>query len=274
MHKHLTILQYDFLAIIRNFVANYLQTLIITPMKRLHIIYILMYALTFILPLNAQKAGDVISVKGSEVARYFQSSPIPDEVFRRMQGKSFPKHCTVKRSELRYLRVLHRNKDGMTQVGEMICNHAIAADLLDIFRQLYDAGYPIERMVLIDEYDASDDRSMAANNTSCFNFRLMTGSTTRISLHGRGMAIDINPLYNPYVAKGMVSPSNGKPYAYNRESLARSASPVSTQPNAPGEWWRSTIITVSSLPYRLFTQHGFRWGGNFKRNKDYQHFEK
>lgn len=193
------------------------------------------------------KAGTVISVKTDEADKYFYSQPIPDDVFRRMQGKSFPKHCTIKRSDLRYLHVLHINKEGKAQVGEMVCNKAISADLIDIFRQLYDARYPIERMVLIDEYGADDERSMAANNTTCFNFRLVTGSRTKVSKHGLGMAVDLNPFDNPYVKDKVIKPHGAK-----------------KQPD----------ITRSSLPYRLFTQHGFRWGGNWKTLKDYQHFEK
>lgn len=211
----------------------------------------------------AQKAGDIITVKKGEEAKYFTIKEIPAEVLSRMKGRSYPKDCPVKLSDLRYLQVLHCNKDGKTQVGELVCNKAIANDLIDIFLKLYQAGYPIERMQLIDDYNASDDLSMKSNNTSCFNFRYMTGSTTRISLHGRGMAIDINPLYNPYVNRGKVEPSTGKPYATNRLSLTKGK-----------EWWARSIITSSSLPYRLFRQHGFRWGGSWPNHKDYQHFEK
>lgn len=185
----------------------------------------------------------------------FTSQPIPDDIFQRMQGKSFGKGCTTKRSDLRYLRVLHYDKAGKVQTGEIICNKKISADLLDIFQKLYEAKYPIERMRLIDDYDGDDERSMTANNTSCFNFRFMTGSHTRVSLHGRGLAIDINPLYNPFVSKKKVSPKAGAPYAYNRKA-------------------GKMIITRQDLCYKLFMQHGFRWGGAWKSHKDYQHFEK
>lgn len=208
-------------------------------------------AIACFLSVHAQKAGDVISVKPKDVPHYFTSSPIPDSVFQRMKGKSFGANCTVSRSSLRYLRVLHCNADGKTQVGEMVCNKAIAADLIDIFRQLYDAHYRIVRMVLIDDYDADDERSMTANNTSCFNFRIMTGSkTNRVSKHGMGLAVDINPRYNPYVKGNKVSPSNAGKYATNPE------------------------ITRKDLCYRLFTQHGFKWGGAWRTLKDYQHFER
>lgn len=190
----------------------------------------------------------------------FKAFPIPDAIFRRMQGKSYKQNCTVPRSTLRYLRVLHRNIDGKTQLGEIVCNQSIANDLLDIFRQLYKQGYKIERITLIDQYDADDERSMAANNTSCFNFRVVSG-TTKLSKHAQGLAIDINPLYNPYVHlnNGKVEPANGKPYATNR--TANRKVPVPS-------------INTSDPCYRLFIQHGFRWGGAWRTVKDYQHFEK
>ena len=190
----------------------------------------------------------------------FKSSPIPDAIFRRMQGKSYKQNCTVPRSSLRYLRVLHRNIDGRTQLGEIVCNQAIAADLLDIFRQLYKQGYKIERITLIDNYDGDDERSMASNNTSCFNFRVVSG-TTKLSKHAQGLAIDINPLYNPYVHlnNGKVEPANAKAYASNRTSSRKVPVP---------------FINTSDPCYRLFIQHGFRWGGAWRTVKDYQHFEK
>lgn len=77
-------------------------------------------------------------------------------------------------------------------------NKAIAEDVLAIFRQLYEAEYPIEKVRLVDEYDADDEASMSDNNSSAFNFRFIS-HTTKISKHGLGMAVDINTLYNPYV---------------------------------------------------------------------------
>lgn len=190
----------------------------------------------------------------------FQSLPISDAIFSRMQGKSYKQNCTVPRTTLRYLRVLHRNIDGKTQLGEIVCNQAIASDLLDIFRQLYQANYKIERITLIDNYEADDERSMTANNTSSFNFRVVSG-TTKLSKHAQGLAIDINPLYNPYVHlnNGKVEPANGKPYANNRTANRQIPVP---------------FINTSDLCYRLFIQHGFRWGGAWRTVKDYQHFEK
>jgi len=189
----------------------------------------------------------------------FTIDTISDEVFARMQGLSFPKECTTPRQDLRYLRVLHRNADDSICQGEIVCNKRIAQDLIDIFKQLYEAHYPIERIRLIDEYDADDERSMADNNTSCFCFRTVDGTKT-LSKHARGMAIDINTLYNPYVrhnrrGQKLISPNAGKRYA-NRSI----SSPYK--------------IEAGDLCHRLFIEHGFTWGGSWKTMKDYQHFEK
>lgn len=176
-----------------------------------------------------------------------------------MRGKSFKTNCTTPRSSLRYLKVLHYNGNGEPQLGEMVCNVRIANDLLSIFRNLFKARYPIERMVLIDEYDADDSRSMQANNTSCFNFRLIKG-TTKTSKHGRGLAVDINPLFNPHVksdkhGKVSANPSHGLPYADRKKVFKYK-------------------ITKEDLCYKEFAKHGFRWGGAWKNSQDYQHFEK
>ncbi|MCD8301779.1 MAG: M15 family metallopeptidase [Prevotellaceae bacterium] len=192
----------------------------------------------------------------------FVSSPVPDSVFARMEGKSFAEGCAVARSELRYLRLSYICGDGRTRQGEMVCNRQIADDLVDIFRQLWLSGYRIGRMRLVDDYDADDQNSMKDNNTSCFNYRYISGTRT-VSKHGSGMAVDINPLYNPYVCRRQgglhVEPAEGLPYAAGRASPG----------NVP-----YSIIGHDDLCYRLFKAHGFRWGGDWTHNKDYQHFEK
>jgi hypothetical protein len=127
----------------------------------------------------------------------FFITPITDEIFARIEGKSFKADCTLPREELRYLHVLHVDAEGVTHEGEMIVNVHIAEDVLDIFRRLYEAGYPIERIRLVDEYGADDELSMEDNNSSAFNFRFIS-HTTRISKHGLGLAVDVNTLYNPY----------------------------------------------------------------------------
>ena len=189
---------------------------------------------------------------------FFRCEGIDDAVFARIKGKSFKDDCTMPREDLRYLRVLHYNKVGEVKEGELVCHKSIADDLLAIFRELYKAKYPIERMVLIDEYDADDEASMRANNTSAFNFRYISG-TRRLSRHAQGMAIDINPLYNPYVrqrnGRTLVSPTGAEAYTDRTKDFPYK-------------------IVKGDLCYRLFRKYGFTWGGDWKNSKDYQHFEK
>lgn len=194
----------------------------------------------------------------SAISSYAQSGfrveAISDSVFSLMQGKSFPEGCTVRRADLRYLTVRHYDAKGQVHTGHLVCNQSIADDLVDIFRRLYEARYPIERVQLIDDFDADDERSMAANNTSCFCYRSIQGSK-KLSKHAQGLAIDINPLYNPCVKGLSVQPRNGRRYADRARTFTYK-------------------IVKGDLLWRLFTEHGFIWGGSWRSLKDWQHFEK
>ena len=188
----------------------------------------------------------------------FYQQEISEALFQRIYGKSFKENCTVPREDLVYIRVLYYGFDEETHIGELISNRNISKDLIEIFNQLYTNEYPIEKMVLIDDYDADDERSMADNNTSCFNFRKISGSTS-LSKHSMGYAVDINPLYNPYIrtmdGKEICEPENGMAY-------------MDRVQNFPYK------IDESDLCCRLFKQYGFAWGGDWNSVKDYQHFEK
>lgn len=202
---------------------------------------------------------EIVDCPDSVLLTAFRSEEIPDAVFARMQGKSYKAGCTIPRSELRYLTIPHHDGHGNVRMGELVCNRAIADDLVDIFRQAFEIGYPIERMVLVDEYGADDRASMAANNTSCFNYRVVAGSK-KLSNHARGLAIDVNPFYNPYVKR-----RPGKPVYVSPAAAAHYADRAADFPYK--------IDTADPL-YRLFIDHGFRWGGAWKSAQDYQHFEK
>lgn len=183
--------------------------------------------------------------------------PLPSSIFplTSMQAQQVVKPEGV---VLDTLKVQYIDLEGVRHEGEIICNHLITQDLREIFAELYKAKYPIERIRPISEYDNDDERSMSNNNTSCFCYRVVSG-TTKLSKHAMGMAIDVNPRYNPYVhtvnGKLKIEPANGKPYADRSKSYKYK-------------------ITKGDLCYRLFKQHGFRWGGEWRTVKDYQHFEK
>ncbi|MBQ6296845.1 MAG: M15 family metallopeptidase [Selenomonadaceae bacterium] len=189
--------------------------------------------------------------------RAFYISEIDEKIFARIDGKSYKKGCPLPLDELRYLHVLHKDLSGKTLEGELICNVKIAEPLIDIFTKLYAENYPIEKIRLIDEYDADDELSMRDNNSSCFNFRYVS-FTNRISLHGYGLAVDINPLYNPYIktvdGKKIIAPDNSADFEDRTK-------------NFPYK------ITEDDLCCKLFAAHGFIWGGNcWDDEKDYQHF--
>lgn len=188
----------------------------------------------------------------------FYISEIPDDIFAKMQGKSYKEDCTVPREDLRYVHVRHMGFDGEVKDGELVVNKAIADDVLAIFEELYKADYPIEKVRLVDEYDADDEASMSDNNSSAFNFRFIS-HTTRISKHGLGMAVDINTRYNPYVktvdGKLSIEPANGADYVDRSKDFPHK-------------------IDHEDLCYKLFKEHGFTWGGDWTHSKDYQHFER
>lgn len=188
----------------------------------------------------------------------FYISEISDDIFAKMQGKSYKEDCTVPREDLRYVHVRHMGFDGEAKDGELVVNKAIADDVLAIFEELYKADYPIEKVRLVDEYDADDEASMSDNNSSAFNFRFIS-HTTRISKHGLGMAVDINTRYNPYVktvdGKLSIEPANGADYVDRSKDFPHK-------------------IDHEDLCYKLFKEHGFTWGGDWTHSKDYQHFER
>lgn len=187
----------------------------------------------------------------------FYIAEISDELFARMYGKSYKVDCTTPREELRYVHVLYKDFDGETQEGELVVNELIAEKALEIFKELYEISYPLERVRLIDDYDADDEASMTDNNCSAFNFRKIS-YTNLLSNHAKGMAIDINPKYNPYVK--MVNDF------------------LSIEPAVSAEY----VDRTKDFPYKIdhedpcfkiFMKHGFSWGGDWTNRKDYQHFE-
>lgn len=187
----------------------------------------------------------------------FYIKPIPDDIFEKMQGKSYKENCTLPREELRYLHILHVGFDNNTHEGELIVNKRIAEDVLDIFKELYKAGYQIEKVRLIDEYNAQDELSMRDNNSSAFNFRYISYSTT-LSKHAMGLAVDINTLYNPYIkqvdGRLNIEPANAVKYVDRNRQFPHK-------------------IDHDDLCCKLFTKYGFEWGGDWEDSKDYQHFE-
>lgn len=210
--------------------------------------------------LPAGQIIDTARLSADQLTQLFYGEEIRPEgsVYSRINGCSYRENSNIALSQLRYLRVLHVGFDGRTHVGEMIVNEEIAGDVLEILEELYKAGYPIERMQLVDDYQADDNASMAANNSSAFNYRYIA-NTTRLSNHSWGRAVDMNPFYNPYLYTSggqlHVEPQGAEAYADRNGDCPY-------------------LIDHEDLCYRLFTERGFEWGGDWNSRKDYQHFEK
>jgi hypothetical protein len=172
----------------------------------------------------------------------------------RMTGVSWRPGCPVHLRDLRLLRLAHWGFDGRRRTGRLVVHRDVAREVVDVFRRLYDARFPVRRMVPVDRYGASDFRSIEADNTSAFNCRFVEG-TTRWSEHAYGRAIDLNPIENPYVSGGRTSHRASVPY------LDRSR-------RRPG------MAVEGGTVVRAFDAIGWGWGGRWSGVKDYQHFSR
>jgi hypothetical protein len=165
---------------------------------------------------------------------------------------SYRAGCPVGPSQLRLLRVSYWGFDGSAHVGSLVVRDRVARDVVTVFRRLYAARFPIRRLRKVDAYRGSDDASMAADNTSAFNCRFVSG-TRRWSEHAYGEAIDVNPVENPYLQGSRVSPPAG------RRFLDRSRA-------------RPGMAVDGGVLVRAFESVGWKWGGRWSGSRDYQHF--
>lgn len=135
--------------------------------------------------------------------------PVPDHVRLGMKKHSWRPGCPTPIEDLAYLELTHWDFDGRPSRGELIVHGRVGPEVLDIFKELYEKKYPLEKMRLIDVYQGNDHASMADNNTSAFNCRPKEGRKTRLSRHSYGLAIDVNPLINPYIKGKKILPPGG-----------------------------------------------------------------
>ncbi|MDE6750877.1 MAG: M15 family metallopeptidase [Lachnospiraceae bacterium] len=224
--------------------------------------------------------SDTISPDRTIYQEGFYYEPLSDDIKNRITGISYPiseseassldllnpntinddQTLAISYDDLCYLSVLHYDFNGNVQTGELICNKGIVEDLAEIFYELYLNEYQIEKIRLVDEYLGDDEASMEDNNTSCFNYRTVPNSNS-MSKHALGCAIDINPFYNPYIVT-------------NRAEGTTTVSPAGSDAYVDRSASFEHKIDIDDLCYRLFKEHGFEWGGNWKNSKDYQHFQK
>jgi hypothetical protein len=180
---------------------------------------------------------------------------VPDSVRAEMRGRSWHDVATCPRFEdLRLLKVAHFDFGGTVRQGELVVAAAIAEETCAIFERLFAAQFPLASLQRVDAFDGDDQRSMRANNSSAFNFRHVAG-TQLLSHHALGLAIDLNPIQNPWVRGERVDPPEG--CAFLERSQLR-----------PG------MITRPGPVIAAFEAHGWSWGGDFADMHDYHHFSK
>jgi hypothetical protein len=170
-------------------------------------------------------------------------------------GATWRPGCPVGPELLRRVELDYVGFDGHTHRGDLVVHQDVVADVIAIFEQLQVLRYPIATMRTVDHYPgAEDELSMEDNNTSAYNCRLMP-SGRAWALHAYGRAIDINPLLNPFVDReGTLEPKTAGPYLDRNRT-------------DPG------LLHPGDPVVRAFTDRGWRWGGDWRTPKDYQHFE-
>lgn len=176
-----------------------------------------------------------------------------EPVTRDVVWASWREECPLDFRELSLLTLTYWNFDGMVARGQLAINSAVANEVVAAFAGLFEIGFPIETIQLVDDYGGDDKAAMRANVTSGFNCRFVDG-TDRWSNHAFGLAVDINPLINPWAREGNVLPAEGEPYT-NRE------------PALPG------MINLGDEPITIFEELGWTWGGVWQ-SADYMHFSR
>lgn len=179
-------------------------------------------------------------------------TPLSQAARERMTPSVWRPGCPVGLGQLRAVLVTHRDFRGRARRGVIVVHRDVAADVLAVFRRLYDAGFPIRRIRPIEAYGGDDFASIEADNTSAFNCRAVTGGT-RWSQHAYGRAIDINPIENPYISRGRTSHPASEPYL-DRTRVR------------PGMAVEGGVLVAA------FDAVGWAWGGRWREPRDTQHF--
>lgn len=181
--------------------------------------------------------------------------PIPASIKPQVLRYTWRPGCPVGISQLAYLKMSFWGFDHRRHQGELIVNRNVAREVVDIFNQLYVARFPIARMQPMHVFKGNDLAAMEANSTVAFMCRPKTGHAHGFSRHSYGLAIDINPIQNPYLKGNIILPPSG-------------------QINLNRNQQTSGMIHPGDIVYSAFTKRGWHWGGSWTIPKDYMHFEK
>lgn len=177
---------------------------------------------------------------------------LPDELREAMSATTWTHECPVHLNDLRLLEASYWDYTGVVKTGRLVVAASAADTFVKVLKTAFESHFPFERMDPASDFGGSDDASMAANNTSAFNCRAVTGGNSW-SQHSYGNAIDINPIQNPYVKGNTVLPPAGSAY-------------LQRDPSVPG------LLVQDSPVVKEFLAAGWGWGGNWSSLKDYQHF--
>ena len=189
-----------------------------------------------ITPITYEYSSEINDISNSDLLNYYCNQKVNNK------------------TELTLLKLSYINMKGETKIGELVVDKNLSEEVVDIFEEIYNCKFPIEKMITIDYYNCNDDKSMEDNNTSAFNYRMVSGSR-KLSDHSYGRAIDVNPLLNPYIRKRDIQPKNGEKY-------------IDRTQNEKG------MIHQEDCVVKAFKSRGWQWGGDWKYSKDYQHFYK
>jgi hypothetical protein len=169
-------------------------------------------------------------------------------------GGTWHAGCPVAPSALRQLTVPYVGFDHRVHTGEIVVNVSVISAVTKVFATLYAARFPIRSLIPESHFDGKDPISMAADNSSGFNCRLAVSTgPPQWSEHAYGLAIDINPVENPYIVGGVVEPTAGKAFV-NRAEVR------------PGMAVHGGVLCAA------FASIGWYWGGRWTASPDYQHF--
>ncbi len=227
-------------------------------MKKVHtIISILLFCnfLALIWFFENIKVVDALSNIKEDIKDSFEILEIPEEIKSFMIGKTIYENSILNFDDLRYLNIKHFGYDDNYHEGEIIIYKDVADETINIFKELCEKKFPIEKMRLPDYYDGIDEFSMRDNNSSGYNDRPI--SITKRSYHQLGLAIDINPRNNPFIIfnTNHLEPLNAREFLDRDKDI-------------------KGMIKENDICVKVFEKYGWHWGGYWVGCKDYQHFEK
>jgi hypothetical protein len=187
-------------------------------------------------------------------------APLPGALEAEMRGTTWKPGCPVPLTDLRLLTLSYWGFDARPHIGPLVVNAAAAEDVVWVFHRLFDARFPIHNMKLTREFrPKQEDHDTPGDPTASFNCRPVVTpagpSATTFSQHSYGLAVDINPIENPFVVDGYVRNRYARPYVdRSRQAIG--------------------MIHEDDVVVRSFAAIGWGWGGHWHSGQDYMHFSR